>query len=96
MLVPRCARIRSFQARLDQRIALLRTVEALRLYAASHAAKLPDKLADITVPLPVDPISGKAFHYTRDGNKATLKGATPVGQEKNPQFNIRYEVTIKS
>jgi hypothetical protein len=96
MLAPSCTRIRNFQARLDQRIALLRTVEALRLHAAAHGGKLPEKLADVAVPLPVDPISGKAFRYTRAGNKATLKGTTPVGQERNPQFNVRYEVTIKS
>jgi hypothetical protein len=95
-LVPICTRMRNYQARVDQRIALLRTVEALRLYAAAHSGRLPDKLTDVPVPLPIDPVIGKPFSYKKDGNKATLKGTTPLGQEKNPYFNIRFEVTIKS
>ena len=34
------------RARLDQRIALLRHVEALRLYAAGHKGALPASLSD--------------------------------------------------
>jgi hypothetical protein len=95
-LVPICTTMRNRQARIDQQIALLRTVEALRLYAAAHAGGLPDNLADVAVPLPIDPITGKPFRYTKDGNKATLKGGAPIGQEKNATFNFRFEVTIKA
>ncbi len=95
LLIPVCTKIRNLQARLDQRLALLRTVEALRLHGAAHAGQLPDNLTDVAVPLPIDPITGKPFHYTKDGNKATLQGGAPVGQEKNATFNLRYEVTIK-
>ena len=39
--------VRWATARLDQRLALLRCVEALRMYAAEHNGKLPASLADV-------------------------------------------------
>jgi hypothetical protein len=86
------------QARLDQRIALLRHVEALRLHAAAHHGKLPAALADITVPLPDDPFTGKPFRYDVDvkGVTAHLRGSPPPGEEKEAWFNVHYEVTVES
>jgi hypothetical protein len=94
VFLPAILRVRQAQARLDQRVALLRHVEALRMYAAEHEARLPDKLSDIAVPLPVDPFSGKPFLYERKGNTAVLRGRPPRGGEKNPANNVRYEVTL--
>ncbi len=82
------------QGAIDQRIALLRHVEALRLYAAEHDGTLPAKLSDVPVPLPVDPFTGKPFRYEVTGNTAHLRGTPPPGQEKDPTFNIHYEVTV--
>ena len=49
------------QVKLDRRVAALRVVEAIRLYAASHDGKLPDALSQITeVPVPGRPCHGKA------------------------------------
>jgi hypothetical protein len=83
------------QGGVDQRIALLRHVEALRLYAAEHDGTLPAKLSDVLVPLPVDPFTGKPFHYEVTGNTAHLRGTPPPGLEKEPLFNIHYEVTLQ-
>ena len=88
-------RVRRAQARLDQRIALLRHVEALRLYAAEHNGTLPAKLSDISVPLPDDPFTGKPFRYEVIGNTAHLRGTPPAGEENDPVFNIHYEVTVQ-
>src|SRR5262249_54652609 len=55
--------IRRAQGRLEQQIALLRHVEALRLYAAENGGTLPAKLSDVPVPLPDDPFTGKPFPY---------------------------------
>jgi hypothetical protein len=82
-LLPHISEARRAQGRLEQRIALLRHVEALRMYAAAHAGKLPVKLADVGVPLPSDPFNGKAFTYTLDGTTARLSA---VG--------LRYEVVL--
>jgi hypothetical protein len=94
-LEPATDRVRAAQVRLEQRIGLLRHVEALRMYAADHDAKLPEKLADCSVPLPKDPFTGKPFRYEVTGTTAHLRGTPPPGREKEPAFNVHYEVTIQ-
>ncbi len=73
---------------------MLRCVEGLRLYAAAHDGKLPAKLADVPVPLPVDPFTGRPFGYTLEAGTATVRGTPPAGMEKNAGFNVRYEIKI--
>jgi hypothetical protein len=80
---------------LRQRLALLRQVEALRLYAAAHDGKFPEKLADCGVPLPVDPFTGKPFLYEVKDGTAHVRGTPPPREVKNPSFNVRYEVTVR-
>jgi hypothetical protein len=91
-LVPGLKNVRTAQGRVDQRIVLLRHIEALRLYAAGHDGKVPAKLADIGVPLPVDPITGKQVRYEVIGETAHLRGTPPPGQENVPIFNMHYEI----
>ncbi|QJW99221.1 hypothetical protein [Frigoriglobus tundricola] len=88
-------RVRRAQGRLEQRIALLRHVEALRLYAAAHAGKLPEKLADVGVPLPADPFTGKPVRYELVDGVAHLRGSPPKGEEQTPAYNLHYEITIR-
>lgn len=65
-------------ARLEREMAILRVVEALRIYGASHDGHLPQTLADvIEVPVPLDPITGKAFEYRLEVDTATLQ-VTPL------------------
>jgi hypothetical protein len=78
--------------RSDRRIALLRTIEALRMHAAAAGA-FPDKLAAIVVvPLPDDPVAGRPFAYelTKEG-KAVLTAPPP---DSNPGNALKYEVTL--
>jgi hypothetical protein len=93
--LPALEKVRRAQTRLSQRVALLRHVEALRMYAAGHDGKLPATLADVPVPLPVDPVTGKPVNYWLDGATAHLRGAAPPGEEANPAFNVHYEITIR-
>jgi hypothetical protein len=88
--------VRKSQARLDQRIALLRHIEALRIYAADHRGALPAILSDLTVPLPDDPFTGKPFRYELMGTTAHLRGSPPLSQQNDPAFNVHYEVTIQN
>jgi len=81
--------------RLDQRIALLRHVEALRLYAAEHDGRLPAKLSEISVPLPDDPFTGKPFRYEVTGRTAHLRGTPRLSMERDPPYHIHYEVTVQ-
>ena len=92
--LPRVVEARRAQGRLEQRIALLRHVEALRLYAAENHGKLPATLTDVSVPLPADPFTGKPFLYQLEAEAAQLSGRPPRGEEQNPCFNLRYEVAL--
>ncbi len=78
---------------LDRRLAALRVVEALRLYAASHDGKLPDELNQVTeVPVPDDPATGKPFEYRRDGAAAVLT-QPEAGLSGRPTPS--YRITIR-
>ena len=92
---PSVYRVHRIRWLLDQRIALLRHVEALRLYAAAHDGTLPRSLSEVSVPLPDDPSTGKPFRYELAGDTAHLRGQPPVGEEKNPEYNVHYEVTLR-
>jgi hypothetical protein len=94
-LVPAVNKIHHRYALLEQRIALLRHVEALRLYAADHDGRLPPTLADVAVPLPPDPFTGKPFPYTVEGAAAHLRGRPPPGLETAANFNIHFVVTVR-
>src|SRR5262245_18547666 len=70
-LVAPWEKVRKAQARLEQRFALLRHVEALRLYAAAHRGQLPQQLSDIPLPLPAAPAPAQPFSSTLKGGTAT-------------------------
>lgn len=93
-LRPDVVRARRLQAHLDERIAVLCHVEALRLYAAAHDGRLPTSLADVGVPLPPDLFTGQAFTYQRRGATAALRGGAPAGKEKDPTFRFFYEIVV--
>lgn len=93
-LLPALSRIAFLQARMDRNIALLRTIEAIRMFAADHSGRLPGSLAEITsVPIPADPVTGKGFLYDRiDAQSVRLEA--PVAPAENRKRPI-YELTIK-
>ncbi len=94
-LAPHVIKTRREQARLEQRIALLRHVEALRLYAARHKGKHPDTLSAIAVPLPNDPLTGKPFVYEVEKATAHLRGDTSQPGEGKAACAARYDVTLR-
>jgi hypothetical protein len=95
LLRPGLDHVMNAQVRLERNLAALRVVEALRMHAAAHDGKLPDKLADVTeVPIPDDPGTGKAFEYSRTGDTATL--VSQIAAEPQAGSGIRYRVTIRN
>jgi hypothetical protein len=95
-LLPALAKVYDATVRLDRRIAALRCVEAIRLYAAAHDGKLPPALGDITeVPIPPDPMTGKPFDYRASGDRATLHAPPPPGEKPNPYNVLTYELTLQ-
>jgi hypothetical protein len=93
--LPGLGRVAFAQARTERRIAALRCIEAIRLYAAAHDGRLPASLGDITeVPVPPDPVTGKGFDYKASGNRATLYGPPPPG-EAGIGSALKYELTLQ-
>jgi hypothetical protein len=94
MEVSGLTRIYYTRARAERRIAVLRCVEAVRLYAAAHDGKLPASLAEIReVPIPIDPMTGKAFEYRVEGDLARLS-AVFVAPD-SPAAVPSYELTVR-
>jgi hypothetical protein len=95
-LLPSTSKVYLATVRLDRRIAALRCIEALRLYAAAHEGKLPASLADVTaVPIPHDPVTGKPFEYRRTDEGATLYGPPPAGEQATLSTSLKYELKLK-
>lgn len=93
-LLPAINKAQASETRLERKLAALRVIEALRLYAAAHDGRLPATLSEITqVPVPDDPGTNKPFGYQRDGDIATIISRIPG--EKPDLSGIRYRVVLK-
>ncbi len=68
------SKVKTAQVRLDQSIACLQVIEAIRLHAFQNGGALPATLDDMKLPLPQDPVTGKPFHYSIEKGVATLHG----------------------
>jgi hypothetical protein len=95
-LLPHVVGLRRAQGALEQQIALFRHVEALRLYTAEHDGGLAARLADMTVPLPADPVTGGPFAYSVEGATARIRGTAPPGAENDAAHDVCYEVTVRA
>lgn len=96
MLVPAVQSVLLASARTERRIAALRCVEAVRLYAAAHDGKPPASLADVKdVPVPEDPVTGRPFVYTVEDNRLILYGPPPDRDDPSPRNALRYELNLR-
>ena len=95
VLGPNSLRVRLAQGRIEQRIVLLRHVEAVRMYAAANGGKVPPTLADTGLPLPPDPFTGKPVRYSVEGNVAHIRGTPPDTERNIAPYNLHYEITIR-
>jgi hypothetical protein len=95
-LLPALPRVAANNARLDRKIAALRCIEAIRLHAAMHDGQLPADLESVVdVPVPMDPMTGQSFLYRIEGDKVVLEARSVPGLEHNPDYALRYELTMK-
>ncbi|MEN6405936.1 MAG: hypothetical protein ABFC77_05635 [Thermoguttaceae bacterium] len=91
-LISAVAAAKEAEVRGQWTLARLRVLEALRLYAATHDGRWPDRLSDIAaVPVPKNPYDDKPFVYHRDGDRATLTSEN--GPKGDPW---QYDITLKS
>jgi hypothetical protein len=93
-LLPNIDKLRAEQAELERQLALLRHVEAIRMYAALHDGRPPARAADLSVPLPADPVSGKPFTYRLEASTAHIRGGSPQEAAKSAGTGVHYSVTI--
>jgi hypothetical protein len=92
LLLPAMNAARATQVRLERDVAALRVIEALRMYAASHAGGLPESLDEVTeVPVPLNPATGKPFTYRLDNQTAILELPASEGF---PGHGRRFEIQI--
>ena len=92
-LLPAVQKVFAARTRTDRRIAALRCVEAVRLYAAGHDGKFPAALDDVKdVPIPDDPVTGKPFGYRLVGDRAFLTSTPFPGQPANNATTPTYEL----
>lgn len=81
LLLPAVIATRTAATRGEQNVALLQTVEAIRMYAAVNAGKLPASLDALPVPAPVEPFTGKPVDYELLGDRAVLSGHPLPGMQ---------------
>ncbi len=92
LLLPAAAAAKNAETRCQWTVDKLRIFEALRLYAAGHDGRLPDRLDDITeVPIPLNIYDGKPFLYQREGDTAML-----TSQKGPPSEPWRCEITLRT
>ena len=95
MLIPAVNNVMRTAAKFDREMAARRCVEALRMFAAAHDGKLPEKLAEIKdAPIPGDPVIGKPFEYRLEDGHALLIGPPPDGKSWEIE-GLRYEIRVK-
>lgn len=83
-------------AKFDRFIKLLQTVEAIRHEIAINGGKIPESLDAITgLPIPSDPLTGKAFVYEINDGKMTLRTPLIVGIEASLQKIVSKNYTIE-
>lgn len=94
-LIPAVQKVFFATTRLDRKLAALRSIEAIRLYAAGHDGRLPAALSEITeVPIPIDPVTGKDFDYKMEDGKAVLSAPPPAGEQPRSGNYLKYELTL--
>ena len=72
--------------RLQQQLALLQTIEALRDHMAGHDGRLPEQLSELRLPAPNDPVTQQPFEYAYEAGRAKLSGAVVS--------RIKYELVL--
>ena len=77
------------QARAQRNLELLKTLESIRLNLGREGRVLPAELADLTLPVENDPITGKSFEYERTSPLTGRLQAPSV-----PGFRFDYQITV--
>ena len=88
LLLPAVEAAAMAQRRSQQQVALMQTIESIRHHLATHDNAFPQKLADLELPAPLDPVSSEPFNYELHSEGATLRGAAVPG--------VRYQLELRA
>ena len=99
IMMPSVARAGFIGGRLDRKLGVMMTIEAVRLYASAHEGKAPASLDELTdSPALPDPITGKAFQYRRTEDGFVI--SCPVPSFKDLSLSAQdeevYKVTLRN
>lgn len=95
MILPAVEKVHQATVRTDRKIALMRTVEAIRMHMAVTKS-LPANLADVKlVPVPDDPLTATPFEYAATATGFTLTCPPGPGALVTRTMDYRYEVTVR-
>lgn len=94
-LAPAVVKVSVARARLQQQVAMLQVVEALRAHAAAHGGRLPGGLDEVRLPLPNDPFTNRPFRYEVLNAVGHVRGTPPPDRKDDASLNRVYEVEIR-
>jgi hypothetical protein len=94
LLLPALGAARFNAARHHRTMELARLIEAIRMYAAENDGRLPGSLDEITsVPVPNDPVTGRPFGFSREGDAVVIESIPPQPQHA-ARHRLRVEVRL--
>jgi tetratricopeptide (TPR) repeat protein len=97
LLIPAIAKVYEARVRIERTADYLCCAESLRMYAATHDGKAPEKLEDVKLPLPLDPATGQGFgkFYKVEKDGTAVLEIPPPPPIALPSFGRRFELTPK-
>ncbi|HYH68859.1 MAG TPA: hypothetical protein VD866_29470 [Urbifossiella sp.] len=94
-LGPAIGKVSIARSRIQQQVAMLQAVEAVRAFAAANGRRAPGSLDEVRLPLPHDPFTGKPLRYEVTNGAAVIRGTPPPGREGEATLNRVYEVQLR-
>jgi hypothetical protein len=94
-LAPAVLKVSVARTRVQQQVAMLQVVEALRAHAAGHGGRLPGGLDEVRLPLPNDPFTNRPFRYEVLNGVGVVRGTPPPDRRADATLNRVYEVEIR-
>jgi hypothetical protein len=96
-MMPDIAELTRSAAAVERRFAMLRTIEAIRLWMGENPGMAVTSLATISgTPLPIDPVTGGEFAYSMDSATGVLRGPAPGGSAAMRSEEMEYRVGFKA
>lgn len=87
-LLPSLVGTKKAFVRLQQNLAIVKVVEGIRMYGASHQGQLPSGLDQLPVPATLDPATMGPLQYEVEGDSAILKTAPVAGMSS--EISLRF------